>query len=245
MRFFINYQDTPFLATNRTASTTNRLNQRCEILLSRNRHAIRNKNILDIASHDGTFSYACLQLEANYVVGVEPRSQLVHDATENLTSLGYKSSEFAFVKDDVFNYLPTVETGQFDTILCFGFFYHTTRQTELLAQVSRIKPKYFILDTCIEKFEIPKSELLGLGSSECQTSAGYLAFYYENPALDMATIHTTGLTATPTKSLVEALLSDYGFKFTQLDWSADEIDDWYGIYDYKTRTRVSYIAETD
>jgi len=245
MNFSINYQGTPFLKTNRASPIVNRLNHRCEILLTRNLHAIRNKNILDIASHDGTFSYACLQLGANYVVGVEPRSHLVHYANENLTSLGHKTSEFTFIEDDVFDYLPTVETGQFDTILCFGFFYHTTRQTELLAQVSRIKPRYFILDTYVENFEIPRSELLGLERWECQATAGYLAFYYENPARDVATIHPTGLTATPTKSLVEALLSDYGFKFKQLHWSTEDIDNWYGIYDYKNQTRVSYLVETD
>jgi len=184
-------------------------------------------------------------LGANYVVGVEPRSYLVHYANENLTSLGHKTSEFTFIEDDVFNYLPTVETGQFDTILCFGFFYHTTRQTELLAQVSRIKPRYFILDTYVENFEIPRSELLGLERWECRATAGYLAFYYENPARDVATIHPTGLTATPTKSLVEALLSDYGFKFKQLHWRTEDIDNWYGIYDYKNQTRVSYLVETD
>lgn len=245
MKFSVNYQGTPFLYTSRVSATVNRLNHRCEILLTRNLHAIRNKNVLDIASHDGTFSYACLQLGANHVVGVEPRSQLVQDATENLTSLGHKTSEFTFIEDDVFNYLPKVETGQFDTILCFGFFYHTTRQTELLAQIRRIKPRYFILDTCVEKFEIPRSELLGLRRWECQATAGYLAFYYENPSQDMATIHTTGLTATPTKSLVEALLSDYGFKFKQLYWSAEDIDNWHGLYDYKNQTAVSYLAETD
>ena len=245
MKFSINYQGTPFLETSRVSASVNRLNHRCEILLTRNLHAIRNKNILDIASHDGTFSYACLQLGANYVVGVEPRSQLVQDATKNLISLGHETSEFTFIKDDIFNYLPTVEPGQFDTILCFGFFYHTTRQTELLAQVRRIKPRYFILDTCVEKYKIPESELRGFHRWECRATAGYLAFYYENPAREVATIQPTGLTATPTKSLVEALLGDYGFKFKQLHWSEEDIDNWYGITDYKNQTAVSYLAETD
>lgn len=245
MEFLIDYRGTPFLETSRVNSTVNRLNHRCEILLTRNLHAIRNKNILDIASHDGTFAYACLQLGANHVVGIEPRSHLVHHAIRNLTSLGHETSEFTFIEDDVFNYLPTVESGQFDTVLCFGFFYHTTRQTELLAQISRIKPGCFILDTCVEKYKIPESELLGLRRWECRDVAGYLVFYCENPALDVATIQPTGLAATPTKSLVEALLSDYGFKFTQLNWGTGDIDNWYGINDYKNQTRVSYLAVID
>lgn len=245
MKFAINYRGTPFLETSRVNSIVNRLNHRCEILLTRNLNAIRNKTILDLGSHDGTFSYACLRLGANHVVGVEPRPHLVHYATENLKSLGYKPTAFTFVEDDVFTYLPTAEPGQFDTILCFGFFYHTTRQTELLAHVRRIKPRHFILDTCVETFELPESELRGLQRWECLATVGYLAFYYENPARDVATIHPTGLTATPTKSLVEALLRDYGFKFRQLYWRLEEIDNWYGIADYRNQTRISYLAKPD
>ena len=124
-----------------------------------------------------------------------------------------------------------VVPGQFDTVLCFGFFYHTTRQTELLAQLRRINPRYFILATRVENFHVPESKLQGINRWECRETAGFMAYYYENPGQDMATIHHTGLTGTPTKSLVEALLKDYGFRFKQLSWSP--IDG------------VSYLAEFD
>ena len=231
MKLSVDYRGTPFLETSRVYATVDRLNYVCEMLLTRNLHAIRDKNILDIASHDGTYSYACLQLGAKYVVGVEPRSHLVHDAIENLTSLGHKTSEFTFIEDDIFNYLPAIEPGQFDTILCFGFFYHTTRQTELLAQINRIKPKYFILSTRIENFKLPRSKLQGINRWECRETAGFMAFYYENPRQDMATIEPTRLTGTPSKSLVEALLKDHGFKFKQLSWNRAD--------------GVSYLAEID
>ena len=219
MKLSVDYRGTPFLKTSRVYATAERLNHVCEVLLTRNIHTIRDKSILDIASHDGTYSYACLQLGAKYVVGVEPRSHLVKDAIENLTSLGHKKSDFTFIADDIFNYLPAIKPGQFDTILCFGFFYHTTRQTELLAQINRIRPKYFILSTRIENFEVPISKLQGINRWECRKTAGFMAYYFENPNQDMATIKPTGLTGTPTKSLVEALLRDYGFKFKQLAWN--------------------------
>lgn len=241
MDFLVDYRNTPFLRTNRTYPDVNRLNRRCEMLLSRNLPSIRGKKILDIASHDGTFSYACLHLGAKHVVGVEPRTHLVKDATKNLTSLGYKNSEFNFVEDDVFNYLPTVQIGQFDTILCFGFLYHTTRQTELLAQIRRIKPVYFILDCRVETFKIPESQLRGFQRMECRETAGYLVYYYENTSRDVATFHHTGLSATPTQSLIEAWLTDYGFKYQQLHWNTDNKDRWHEIYDQDS---VAYLAET-
>jgi hypothetical protein len=149
--FYIEYQNTPFLQTSKTAAHCNRLNWRCEILLTRNREAIEGKRILDLASHDGRFSYACLKLGASHVTGVEGRQHLIEFAIENLTSLSCKPQHFSFIQDDAFAYLPKVKPKEFDTILCFGFFYHTVRQNELLREIKRIHPAYFMLDTYIAR----------------------------------------------------------------------------------------------
>ena len=231
MKFSVDFKGTPFLHTSRVYATAMHLNNFCDAVLTRNIHAIRNNNILDIASHDGTYSYACLKLGAKHVTGVEPRPHMVALSNENLISLGHETTEFDFIIADIFDYLPTVHPGRFDTILCFGFFYHTIRQTELLAQIRRIRPSYFLLSTRVENFKIPESKLQGIKRWECHDTAGYLVFYYENPDQDVATIHNTGLTATPSKSLVEALLRDYGFRFKQL--SMDSI------------SGVSYITQID
>ena len=102
--FHINYENTLFLKTSKIGADPNRLNWRCEILLTRNQHAIKNKKILDLASHDGRFSYACLKLEAKHVTGVESNVHLVKHAKENLKTLGYKSQNFYFIQTDAFNY---------------------------------------------------------------------------------------------------------------------------------------------
>jgi len=149
--FQVNYENTPFLQTSETGPHPNRLNWRCEILLTRNQKAIKGKRILDLASHDGRFSWACLELGANHVTGVEGRQHLVESATDNLMGLGYKPEEFTFIQGDIFDYLPGVKPQEFDTILCLGFFYHTVRQIELLSEIKRIQPKFMVLDTYIAK----------------------------------------------------------------------------------------------
>ena len=123
-RFYIDYENTPFPQTGKIKAETHpyRLNWRCEILLTRNQEAIESKRILDLASHDGMFSYACLKLGASHVTGVEGRENLVKSAIDNLTGLGYTQEHFSFIQDDVFNYLERVKPKEFDTILCFGFF---------------------------------------------------------------------------------------------------------------------------
>ena len=55
----------------RTIGEPDWFNWRCEILLTRNQEAIKNKNILDLASHVGALTYGCLKLGAKHVTGVE------------------------------------------------------------------------------------------------------------------------------------------------------------------------------
>lgn len=151
--FYVDYKNSPFLETGKITPETfpNRLNWRCEILLARNRAAIAGKRVLDLASHDGVFSYACLQLGASHVTGVEGRESLIKSAIGNLTALGCPPERFAFIQGDVFDYLKGVKAGEFDTILCFGIIYHTIRQTELLTEVKRIRPDFLILDTFLQR----------------------------------------------------------------------------------------------
>jgi predicted RNA methylase len=151
--FQINYEHSPFLETGKiTAETSpNRLNWRCEILLARNRAAIAGKRVLDLASHDGVFSYACLKLGASHVTGVEGRESLIKSAADNLIALGCSPEQFNFVQGDVFDYLKEVKAGEFNTILCFGIIYHTIRQTELLTEAKRIRPDFLILDTFLQR----------------------------------------------------------------------------------------------
>ena len=150
-KFKVQYVDSCFLQTSNEGCFVNKLNWRCEILLSRNIEAIKGKRVLDLACHDGRFSYACLQLGAKSVTGVECRQDLVENVKKNLTSFGYTDKQFQVIQDDVLAYMRKVQSGEFDTILCFGYFYHTFQQIELLQLIKSVKPRHFILDTVVDK----------------------------------------------------------------------------------------------
>lgn len=270
-RFQVNYENTPFLQTSKTAAHPNRLNWRAEILLSKNQKAIKGKTILDLASHDGRFSWACLELGASYVTGVEGRDYLVQVATKNLTGLGCEPDRFSFIQGDVFDYLREVKPGEFDTILCFGLFYHIVEHNQLLAMIRRIQPAYFILDTSIARGTFIMSQrsfkytdqgpyfkiLIEWLVQILRTPRGWaekartpineepcLVFRRESHEVEAATIDPTDLVAWPTKTCIELLLETYGFSSKQLHWNKKEIKDWTAIMDYKTGNRVSYIART-
>ena len=86
MGFFDGYP--AFYQSSRTGSHPNRLNARYQALIESNRDIIEGGRILDIASHDGRWSFAALHAGAEHVVGIEARSGLVERATEAMDTYG-------------------------------------------------------------------------------------------------------------------------------------------------------------
>ena len=267
-RFQVNYENTPFLWTSNIHAYPNRLNWRSEILLTRNQEAIRGKRILDLGSHDGRLSYACLRLGAIHVTGVELNSSWVDSAINNLTYFKYESEHFNFIKSDVFDFLPNVKPKEYNTILCCGFISNTARQIELLSEIKRIHPDNFILDTAINTtvfIRPPRRTYLDLlarlgqlipasifGKLAPKTSKAIKQGQRrillsvpdgDAPCLVFKQFEDHRFAANPTKSFIELALQSYGFSHRQLNWNKNEIDDWAHLEDYKAGERVSYIAQ--
>lgn len=262
--FAIDYTNSTFLCTSRTAAHAHRLNWRCEVLLRRNLEAVENQRILDLASHDGRFSYACLRLGAKHVTGIEGRSHLVKHAEDNLARLRCDEKSYSFLQGDIFDYLPTFRAFSFDTVLCFGFLYHTVKQVELIKEVSRLCPRHFILDSAVARELDEASVLARLLSSarrfrlrhivpgrgtlaqirrSFSDKKAYALFRYSDTTDESTTIDHIGICATPSKTLIEMLLGSHGFTFEELPWDRKEIKDWSNLDDYRSGSRVSYLAQ--
>jgi len=84
--FFDSFRD--FYSTSMTGQSANRLNNRYQILIENNRNIIENSRILDLASHDGRWSFAALMNKASKVVGIEGKSHLVENAKKNMEKNG-------------------------------------------------------------------------------------------------------------------------------------------------------------
>ena len=219
----------------------NRLNWRTEILLARNRNLIEGKKVLDLASHDGRFSYACVQLGAKSVTGVEGRQELVDFAKQNVP-------EGTFVCADLFNYLADAKPGDFDTILCFGVFYHTMRQDEMLAQFRRLSPDTVIIDTAVYsegvmlKLGRQANRILKRLRGRPEEPRTFLSFRQEDPSIESNTIVNHGISAVPTRELCELLFGINGFDYQELTWNPS---DWRHLDDYKEYRRTSYLLSSD
>ncbi|NWN51205.1 hypothetical protein HT121_28335 [Pseudomonas sp. MAFF 301514] len=94
MGFFDNFPR--FYKTSHTSPFPDRLNSRHSAIMERNREFIKGKRILDIASHDGRWSFAALQAGAAHVTGIEPRQELINNAMETFNEYGIEPSRFDF-----------------------------------------------------------------------------------------------------------------------------------------------------
>lgn len=213
----------------------NRLNWRCQLLLTQHQEAIKGKKVLDLASNNGKFSYACLELGAKSVTGVEGRQQVVERAEHLMSSSKFLPTQWSFIQGDIFEYLATVTENSFDTILCFGFLYHTTRQVEFFKELQRIKPAHVILDTAIWK------NYFSFSRRGVEKTPG-LMFIVEDPTLERMTIDQDGLVAFPTKSFLEYMFKLHHFTYQEISFKDAGITNWTGLEDYKKGNRVGYIA---
>lgn len=141
-----------FLTTSDTAANLYRLNQRHRALIESNAELIRGKRILDIASHDGRWSFAAFKAGAEYVLGIEARSHLTNLAYENMQHYGVPRARFEFAHGDVMNELDRLESGSFDTVFCFGFLYHTADHMLLMRKIARLQPTSLIIDTAVSTY---------------------------------------------------------------------------------------------
>jgi len=228
-KFRISFDNTAFLTTSTTGALANRLNWRGEVLLTRNEHLLRDKRVLDVASHDGRFSFACLKLGAAHVIGVEGRQNLVENAQTTFVDLRVPSQRYDFVNADIFDFLPSIAPGAVDVILCLGFFYHTIRQVEMVREMQRIAPEVVIIDSNVH-----------VAADGAAPAA--LVLRREDSAEEHATVDPINLAAWPTAEFVEMLFSTHGYDMTRLDWMGAGVDPKDGLSDYFEGWRKSFVA---
>lgn len=147
------FDDYPrFQETSRTAATNLRLNMRHEAIIEDNRDILGGARVLDIASHDGRWSFAALKAGARHATGIESRSRLIDQARKTFSDYGIKSRQYRFICGDVFEVLAKKQF-KVDVVFCLGFLYHTLRYPELFSAIRALDPRYLVMDTKISQHE--------------------------------------------------------------------------------------------
>jgi SAM-dependent methyltransferase len=229
MAFFDQYPR--FYGTSSVGNVPNRLNSRYRAMIEENAHCIQNCSILDIASHDGRWSFSALKAGARHVLGIEARPHLVNIACDTFRTYGIPGDKYSFVTDDIYNHLPRIRVASVDTVFCFGFFYHTLNHQLLLSGIANLRPRWLLLDTCISP-----------------SAASVIEVRPENTKLDASSVSTQGesrsisLVGHPSWKALKLMVENFGFRIQLFDWHAQS-QDWTGIEDYRDGTRITLRGE--
>lgn len=210
-----------FVATSATGPWKERLNARYLALIHANRELLQGARVLDLASHDGRFSFAALQSGAARVVGIELDPLLRRTAVENMEHYGVPRDAYEFVRGDIFDQLDDVEP--IDVVLCFGILYHLTDHMLLLSKIAALEPRYLIIDTHTSRLDGAVIEIRNAFGQSPPAPGSYIEGH-------------------PTKAALESMLSFFGWTFDYVDWSMFGVADAEHLDDYRSGKRVSVLV---
>jgi hypothetical protein len=186
-----------------------RMNERYEAVFASNRDIFEGARVLDLASHDGRYSFAALKAGAAHVTGVEVRQGLIDQAEEVFDFYGQDPESYRFVCGDVFDVLAR-EKFDVDVVLCLGYLYHTYRHTELMYRLHNLAPQHLIVDTMVTPGTEPTLRVIGEPNADDIRSA----------AQDDFSVGRV-LVLRPSVPATQMLLHAYGFELESMyDWKS-------------------------
>lgn len=225
------FDDHPeFLETSSTSANVQRLNLRHTAIIDENREVLRGARVLDIASHDGRWSFAALQAGASSVTGIEGRDYLVENANRTFTEKGVDPSRFTFITGDAHD-VVTAGVGSFDVVMCLGFLYHTLRYVELFAGIRATGARHLIIDTRVARNKKPVISVY-TNPVEKESMAVEDRFSYGGKTL----------AGSPSMAALELMLDAYGYDVIhQTDW-AKILGEATLAKKYRNEHRVTFLA---
>lgn len=202
--FFDFLEENPRYAGKRLS--INRLNRRHEFLVRPYLADIAGARVLDLASHDGRWSYALAAAGAASVLGIEGRA----DQIEQFDSYpeGGAKERVRFVHGDVYDELPKlVERHEtFDVVAVYGLYYHLMDHYGLLKLVKLLSPRLVIIDS---EFHLSAAPTIRLALESTDSHLNSLAHEAEQQ------VAPVGIPSGPALELMAGTL---GYDVEWADW---------------------------
>jgi hypothetical protein len=239
-----------FYSTSQTSAIPDRLNARYQAIILANRKIIAGKRLLDIGSHDGRWSFAALQAGAQHVTGIEPREELVDNAVSNMQAYGIGESAYAFIKDDVFNFLRS-NTNKIDVILCLGYFYHTIQHVELAKLMADTQARHIILDTEIFPTPTPyrSSPTPDQFKERSAKEDNFVIQLIKDPVAqemmateDAFTEYGMTIVGRPSVGAIHLIFEHFGFDVQEMNWDSLIEQSAEGLNDYQEGWRKTFLC---
>jgi hypothetical protein len=218
MAFFDFLSDFPRYSAR--AKAINRLNKRHDFLITPYVSEIAGSRVLDLAAHDGRWSYALSSAGAAEVLGVEWRSELI--AQFDAYPDGDAKDRITLIQGDVYEALPELirEGRTFDVVSVYGLYYHLMDHYGLLKLIKQVSPRLVIIDS--EFFLSPDAAV---------------RMQVEDPTNKLNSIeHEAGQEQAPvgfpSHAAMEMMATSLGYDVTWADWDVVPEDQREGIFAY-------------
>jgi transposase-like protein len=219
-RFFDHFSR--FVETDELGSVVDRLNARYLGIIHENRKLIEGATVLDLASHDGRFSFAALQAGAARVVGIEFGADLVQKSLANMEYYSIPRDKYEFFVGDIYELIDQIE--QVDVVFCFGILYHVNSHLLLLTKIAELDPRHVIIDTNISLLDGAVIELRGPVDGRPLQLGESVEGY-------------------PNRGALNAMLSTFGWKYDYFDWEHSGLLERSQMLDYLRGKRVSVVVD--
>jgi 16S rRNA G966 N2-methylase RsmD len=213
-----------FVETSETGPWLDRLNARYVALIHENRARIEGARVLDLASHDGRFTFAALRAGAARVVGIEHDPRLVQAAAEHLAHYGVARDRYDFVTGDLFEYIRVSEPC--DVVFVFGIFYHVNDHMRLLTELAHLDARTMIFDTNVSTKPDAVIELRA-------------------PIAGSPPPPGSQIEGWPTRAALEAMWSSFGWSYEFYDWRESEMAGQSKLDDYAGGRRLTAVVTSD
>jgi hypothetical protein len=213
-----------FVETSETGPWLDRLNARYVALIHENRARIEGARVLDLASHDGRFTFAALRAGAERVVGIEHDPRLVRAATEHLAHYGVPRERYEFVAGDLFECIR--KSGPCDVVFVFGILYHVNDHMRLLTELAHLDARTMIFDTNVSTRPGAVIELRA-------------------PMAGSPPPPGSQIEGWPTRAALEAMWSSFGWTYEFYDWQASGMADHSKLDDYAGGRRLTAVVTSD
>ncbi|MBC7156888.1 MAG: methyltransferase domain-containing protein [Rhodobacteraceae bacterium] len=203
----------------RDDATVARLNRRHALIVEPFVPWLKGARVLDLACHDGRWSYALAAAGAAEVVGVEGRQELI-DRFAHFPQTGFKG-RVSLRRDDIFADLEArrARGERFDVVALYGIFYHVMDHFRLLRLVKALGPKLVIID----------SEFMDVDNPMIQLVRNDVTNHLNAIPIGDERFLVVGV---PSRRATDAMAESLGYRPVWVDAEAIVGDDRRGVQDY-------------
>jgi tRNA (mo5U34)-methyltransferase len=118
--------------------------------------SLKRRRVLDVGCNEGYWSFEASKAGADFVLGIEARSEFIEKANFVTDVLGTSNVEFKQLNV----YQLSEEHGQFDVVLIFGLLHHLSEPVGLLRKIRALTREYVVIDTDVDHYTPPTSGVL-------------------------------------------------------------------------------------